>query len=109
MRPSNTNDMTGIQLTDYEPQVVIKRDGLGLITQGLTIGDTLNQNQAIILAMHQGELKERPMMGVGISDMLLDNDPIYWRTKIKEQLEMDGEKVGSVKIIRTGIEIEATY
>ena len=101
--------MIGIQLTDYDPQISVKRDSLGLITQGLTLGDTLNQNQAIILAMYQGELKERPMMGVGISDMLLDNDPIYWRTRIKEQLEMDGEKVGSVKITRTGIEIEATY
>ena len=65
--------MTGIQLTDYDPQVAIKTDSLGCITQGLTLGDTLLQNQAVILAMHQGELKERPMVGVGISDMLLDN------------------------------------
>ncbi len=101
--------MTGIQLTDYEPQVVIKTDDLGLITQGLTLGETLQQNQAVILAMHQGELKERPAVGVGISDMLLDNDPIYWRTKIKEQLEMDGQKVESVKLTQSGIEIEATY
>ena len=101
--------MTGIQLTDYEPQINIKRDSLGQITQGLTLGETLQQNQAIILAIHQGELKERPMMGVGISDMLLDNDPIYWRTMIKEQLEMDGQKVGSVKLTKTGIQIEATY
>lgn len=101
--------MTGIQLTDYEPQINIKRDSLGQITQGLTLGETLQQNQAIILAMHQGEMKERPMMGVGISDMLLDNDPIYWRTKIKEQMGMDGQKVGRVKLTKTGIEIEATY
>ena len=101
--------MTGIQLAHFAPLIDIKKDSLGLIQRGLTLGDTLNQNQAIILAMHQGELKERPMMGVGISDMLLDNDPIYWRTMIKEQLEMDGEKVGSVKITRTGIQIEAKY
>lgn len=101
--------MTGIQLADFAPLIDIKKDSLGLIQRGLTLGDTLNQNQAIILAMHQGELKERPMMGVGISDMLLDNDPIYWRTSIKEQLEMDGQRVGSVKITRTGIQIEATY
>lgn len=101
--------MTGIQLADFAPLIDIKKNSLGLIQRGLTLGDTLNQNQAIILAMHQGELKERPMMGVGISDMLLDNDPIYWRTSIKEQLEMDGQRVGSVKITRTGIQIEATY
>ncbi len=101
--------MTGIQLAEYAPLIDVKRDSLGLIQRGLTIGDTLNQNQAIILAMHQGELKEYPMMGVGISDMLLDNDPLYWRTRIKEQLEMDGEKVDCVKVSRTSIQIEAKY
>lgn len=101
--------MTGIQLADFAPLIDIKKDSLGLIQRGLTLGDTLNQNQAIILAMHQGELKERPMMGVGISDMLLDNDPIYWRTRIKEQLEMDGQKVDSVRITKTGITIESKY
>lgn len=75
----------------------------------LAIGDILRQNQALLLMLHKGELKERPAAGVGISDMLLDNDPIYWRTQIKEQLEMDGQRVGSVKITRTGIQIEATY
>ena len=75
----------------------------------LALGDTLRQNQALLLLLHKGELKERPAVGVGISDMLLDNDPIYWRTAIKEQLEMDGQRVSSVKITRTGIQIEATY
>lgn len=75
----------------------------------LAVDDILRQNQALILALHKGELKERPAVGVGISDMLLDHDPIYWRTAIKEQLEMDGQRVGSVKIVHTGILIEATY
>lgn len=75
----------------------------------LAVDDILRQNQALILALHKGELKERPAVGVGLSDMLLDHDPIYWRTAIKEQLEMDGQRVGSVKIAHTGIQIEATY
>lgn len=75
----------------------------------LAVDDILRQNQALILTLHKGELKERPAVGVGISDMLLDNDPIYWRTAIKEQLEMDGQRVGGVKITHTGIQIEATY
>ena len=75
----------------------------------LSLGDILRQNQTLLLLLHKGELKERPALGVGISDMLLDNDPIYWRTKIKEQLEMDGQRVGSVKIMRDGIQIESTY
>ena len=59
--------------------------------------------------LHQGELKERPAVGVGISDMLLDNDPILWRTMIREQLEMDGQNVQGIVITKKAIEINATY
>lgn len=99
--------MIGVQMT-WE-------DGEGrclepVIEKGtLQIGDILRQNQALILLLHKGELKERPAVGIGISDMLLDNDPIYWRTSIKKQLEMDGQKVDSVKIMLDGIQINATY
>lgn len=75
----------------------------------LSTADTLRQNQALLLMLHKGELKENPAVGIGISDMLLDNDPIYWRTLIKEQLEMDGQRVSGVRLTTTGIEIKATY
>lgn len=77
--------------------------------RSLFVGDVLRQNQALVLSLHKGELKENPSVGVGISDMLLDNDPIYWRTLIKEQLEMDGQTVDKVTITMTGIKIEAKY
>ena len=85
--------MRGIQLTNYEPDIQVKRGKDGKIANGFVVGDTLRQNQALILLLHKGELKEWPAVGCGISDMLLDNDPIYWRTIIREQLEMDGQKV----------------
>ena len=31
----------------------------------LALGDTLRQNQALLLLLHKGELKERPSVGVG--------------------------------------------
>lgn len=98
--------MTGIQLqwgTDETYLEPVVADGT------LATGDILRQNQTLILALHKGELKEWPAVGVGIGDMLMDNDPIYWRRAIREQLEMDGQQVGSVRITRTGIEIESTY
>ena len=70
----------------------------------LCTADTLRQNQALLLMLHKGELKENPAVGIGISDMLLD-----WRTMIKEQLEMDGQRVSGVRLTTTGIEIKATY
>lgn len=101
--------MKGIQMTAFEPEIKVVRDAGGKIVQGLTVGDTLRQNQAMILVLRQGELKEWPAVGCGIADMLLDNDPIYWRSKVREQLEMDGQKVNQVKIMTTGITIDANY
>ena len=41
--------------------------------------------------------------------MLLDNDPIYWRTLIREQLQMDRQTVTKIKITTKSIEIDAQY
>lgn len=101
--------MNGIQLTDYVPLVKVRRDALGKIEGGLVVGDILYQNQALILSLHPGELKDNPAVGCGISDMLLDNNPLYWRLKIREQLEMDGQRVDKITITTKGIEIKATY
>ena len=101
--------MKGITLIDYEAVIQTHRGTDEKITSGLVVGDTLHQNQALILHLHKGELKERPMAGCGISDMLLDNDPIYWRTLIREQLEMDRQKVTNIKITTKSIEIDAQY
>lgn len=75
----------------------------------LALGDTTRQNQALILLLHKGELKENAAVGVGISDMLLDHDPLHWRQEIREQLEMDRQNVRSVKITQKGITIDAHY
>lgn len=98
--------MEGIQLEYNKDSPILEP----MVSHGsLLVGDVLRQNQALLLTLHNGELKENPSVGVGISDMLLDNDPIYWRTKVKEQLEMDGQSVERVTITQTGIQIKAKY
>ena len=101
--------MKGMLLADYDPLIDVWRDGEGRITEGLRVGEVLRQNQALILTLHKGELKERPLVGVGLSDMLLDNDPMYWRSSIMEQLEMDGQRVESVEVTTHGVKIAADY
>lgn len=88
---------TGILLNDtYALQIVPKRDASGRITQGLQIGNTLYQNQALILLFHPGEIKLSPLVGVGIEDMLNDQDYLPWRRKIRQQMELDGQQVKDV-------------
>ena len=101
--------MTGIILQDYDIAVKITKDNEGKIASGWVLGDVLHQNQAILLSMHQGDLKEDPSRGVGISDMLLDNDPLFWRTRIREQLEMDGQTVESIVLTIHSIDIKSSY
>ena len=101
--------MRAIKLNNFEIDVQLKFDTEGKILSGLRLDDTLRQNQALILVLHQGELKERPEVGVGIEDMLLDNDILYWRSRIREQLELDNQNVDKVRITTGGIEINASY
>lgn len=101
--------MTGIQLTDYDLAVDVRRDAGGRITGGLVVGDILYQNQALILAFRKGDLKDDVSVGVGISRMLLDNERLTWQREIQEQLEMDGQQVASVEITDREIKIKARY
>lgn len=101
--------MTGIQLIQNDLDINIVEDASGKILSGLVLADTLPQNQALILQLHKGELKDDISVGVGISDMLLDNDVLGWRSEIREQMEMDGQTVTSVEITREGIKIDSKY
>lgn len=101
--------MTGIQLIDYDIAVDVQRDASGLITSGLVLGDILHQNQALILVLHKGDLKSDVSVGVGIDRMLLDNERLTWTREIREQLEMDGQRVEDVRITGKQIIIKAAY
>ena len=101
--------MIGIQLTDYDVNIDVKRDGDGHIASGLVLGDILAQNQALILSMHKGDLKSDVSVGVGIDRMLLDNDRLGWEREIQEQLELDGQMVEAVEVTNKEIKIKAQY
>lgn len=82
---------------------------LAIGTEGLMLGETTAQCGALILQCHKGEIKELPALGVGISDMLLDHDPLRWRRIIREQLELDGQSVRAITITHSDIIIDAEY
>ena len=104
-----------IQLTDgnsenIDLKIDVVRDTNGLITQGLVIGNTLRQNQAIILIVNPGELKFNATLGVAIGDLLLDDDYLRYRHRIREDFTKDGMKVKSVELSKqTPLKIEASY
>ena len=101
--------MAGLQLIDMDLDIKVVKDSSGKIESGLVLADTLSQNQSLILPLHKGELKDDVSVGVGIADMLLDDDVLAWRREIREQMEMDGQTVNSVEITSDGIVIDSKY
>lgn len=102
---------TGIQLnTNGDLAIAVSRNSSGLITSGLVVGNTLYQNQYIILKAQKGELKENPLMGVGIDDMTGDEDnALGWKKSIRENLASDGMVVSSLSIENGELILKADY
>lgn len=100
----------GIQLNnDLELNIQVVKDSNGKITSGLTVGNTLYQNQYLILQAQKGEFKENPTLGVGINDMANDDDLTEWKKAIRQELAKDGMKINKLVLTNSGMSLEARY
>lgn len=103
----NDNTTTG-EILDLKIEVV--KDAEGKIKSGLIVGNTLQQNQALILITQPGENKFNPDLGVGIADMLLDHDYLNYRHRIREHYAKDGLKVSHLDLYENKpLRIDANY
>ncbi len=90
--------------------ILLNAEGDILIQNGhIAIGDTTYQNIYLILTMHKGELKEYPTLGLGISDVIADDDTDYWNYAIRKELQKDEIKVNKLEIHNNNILIDAKY
>jgi hypothetical protein len=107
----------GIQLIDNSNDGIVMdlkiksiRDASGKILSGLVIGDTLEQNKALVLIGSQGDFKYRPDIGVCFGDALLDDNLLEYRHKITEHFAKDGLKITELNLYRIdNIKIVANY
>ncbi len=87
---------TGILLDETGDLLIeVKRDKNGLITSGTVVGDVTKQNQRTILLAEKGEIKEVPLIGVGIASYLDDDNPSELLREVRTNLREDGQKVRS--------------
>jgi hypothetical protein len=102
------NDVfTNAELWDLKINPVWKD---GKIVSGIQIGHTLRQNQATLLAVHPGELKTEPSVGVGLQSELLNENLLETRHKIREVFAKDGLTVRKLDLYSVDkIKIEADY
>jgi hypothetical protein len=100
----------GIQLNeDYDLAISVRRDAAGKIISGLLVGNITYQTQALLLLAHKGEFKEHPLVGIGINDVIGDNDFDLWKREITAQMEADGQRIARLSLDEKGLMLEAGY
>ncbi len=94
-------------MTDF----LLDNDGdIAIVNGDFAIGDATLQHQHHILIAQKGEFKEAPEIGVGIANMLLDENPRKILTQIRRNFEYDGMKVNSLEFNEKGnIVVDAPY
>lgn len=75
----------------------------------IVVDETTLQNQRIILEAEKGEIKEDPLLGVGVASFLDDEDPSEFLREVRTNLRRDGQKVHSCKFVNGKLQIDADY
>ena len=91
--------------------ILLQNDAEIMISNGdFVFGESLLQNQTLILIAHQGDYKAFPEIGVGISDLLLSNQLLEYRHRIRSHFALDGLHVKSLDLHELDkLKIEAEY
>lgn len=78
---------------------------------GLSVGDTMAQNEYLLIMSSKGEIKEFPAVGAGISDMVGDTGSAEAKRKIREAFRADGITITSLSMTEEGTitRLEASY
>ena len=107
----------GIQLKDssnavenIDLKVTVLRGDDNKIISGLAVGSTMAQNQAVMLIANPGEFPFNPTIGVAIDELILDNDYLRFRHRIRDHFAKDGLIVKRVELSENQpLQIEAYY
>ncbi len=75
----------------------------------LVVGDSLNQRVALLLSLNKGEMKQHPLTGVGIDDMLLNETTAAVKNEIRQQLKRDGLRLKKIIVENDKLYIDADY
>ncbi|MCD8080185.1 MAG: hypothetical protein LUF04_07180 [Bacteroides sp.] len=79
-------------------QILTDRGPSGAIEQGIAIGEVTWQNQALILQLSKGEMKEYPFLGASVAELLSDHEILGWKREVTLQLQSDGMRVYEIDI-----------
>jgi hypothetical protein len=90
--------MRGI-LTDDEGEIMIRN-------RSLVIGDIREDILERVIVARRGDLKEHPLLGGGIQDMLKGRPDPFWAGDVRAQLKACGVEVKRIEVNGEEIEVE---
>lgn len=76
---------------EFDLAVSPVRDGSGLITRGIVVGENTDQCAALVLSMAQGDLKEDPLLGCGLTQFVRGR---YSSSKIEKRIRAHFNRAG---------------
>lgn len=95
-----------------QPVFNVQRDDNGKIVNGLTVGSTQAQNEALILISNPGEFKNSPTLGVALESALLGDttDMLNYRHEVRRCYRLEGLEIEKLDLFDINrINIEASY
>lgn len=96
--------------SDFDLDILPRRNPDGLIISGLRIGESEYQQQTLILLANKGEVKANPLVGVGLNTHLLDDgSPDELLKEVREQFRSDGMTVRKAEMINGTLKVDAHY
>lgn len=72
-------------------------------------GESLNQQVGLLLLLNKGELKEHPLTGVGIYEIINTESVDDIKNAVREQLKDDGLKLRTLELTNNKLYITADY
>jgi hypothetical protein len=98
---------TGILLDEnYDLRIEVRRDATGKIAGGMAAGSTIFQNQHVLLLAEKGEIKEYPLVGVGIKTYVDDENPANLTRAIRTEFAGEGMRVKRIDFENGKIKID---
>lgn len=87
-----------------------KTGDLDILNGDIIFGYSDNQHQEHILLANKGDYKEFPELGIGINNMLNEDDYMPFLIEAKKNLEYDGMKINNIKFEENGnLNIDGYY
>lgn len=89
--------------------ILLQDNDLQIINGDFFVGESQNQSVELLLTTMQGEWKEHPEAGCGLSKAQNGVIDRFFQRNIRVQLEADGFAIENLNITEKGIEIKGKY